>query len=43
MIGVGGAEGADTGAATGGTLAWLPDLLADGAGVGVGGGAEVAV
>lgn len=43
VIGVGGPGGAATGAAIAGVLAWLLDLSADGAGVGVGGGAEAVV
>jgi len=43
VIGVGGAEGAETGGAAGDRLACPLDLSADGAGVGVGGGADAVV
>ena len=42
VIGVGGADAAVTGPATGGTYA-APDLFVTGAGVGVGGGADTVV
>lgn len=42
VIGIGGADAAVTGPATGGTFA-APDLLVSGDGVGVGGGADAVV
>lgn len=43
VIGIGGAEGAEIGAAAGDRLAWPLALPADGAGVGVAGGADAVV